>query len=266
MRYYDQHLHTYFSPDSSETFKNYLKQSNRPVVTTEHLDFYSPLQKRDPVIPDYEGYTKKIDELNKEYDGRLLKGIEVGFTYPDRQRIRNFMKGKEFDIVLLSIHHNGRYGFMDLNHDTKDLTEHLDEYFNLMLQGVQHVPEANVLAHFDFGLRGYDDVAVEDLYPYEKVLTQIFKTMIKNNQALELNTRSMYRYNNVHLYDYVIDLYKSLGGEMFVVSSDAHVAEDYQLQFDEAFSLLEKHAIHQLVVFKEREPHFVELPASIKQT
>ena len=41
MRYYDQHLHTYFSPDSSETFENYLLQSDLPVVTTEHLDFIS---------------------------------------------------------------------------------------------------------------------------------------------------------------------------------------------------------------------------------
>jgi len=261
LQYYDQHLHTYFSPDSEETFENYLKQSSDlPVITTEHLDFYSSFQDSDDTILDYEGYTNKTNELNDEYNGRLLKGIEVGYTHPDRHKIEEFMENKNFDIVLLSIHHNGEHGFMHLNHDSKDLAEHLEEYFTLMLQGVENAPKANVLAHFDFGLRGYDDVKEEDLYPFEEKLSKIFKTMIKNDQALELNTRSMYAYGNAHLYDYVIKLYQSLGGDMFTVSSDAHVVEDYEFHFEEAFSLLRKHGVEKLVIFQKQEPHFVDLP------
>lgn len=260
MQYYDQHLHTYFSPDSKETFERYLSQSNLPVVTTEHIDFFSPHQSNDDVIPDYDGYAQVIEALNKKYDNRLLKGIEIGFTYADRKKIETFLEGKEYDIKLLSIHHNGRYGFMTLNHDVKDLTTHLEEYFGLMLDAVKHAPYANVLAHFDFGLRGYDNVSVEDLYSSEEVLTNIFKVMVENNQALELNTRSMYRYDNDHLYDYAIDLFKSVGGEMFTVSSDAHVAEDYQLRFDDAFNKLRNHGVSKLVVFKKGQAHFVDLP------
>lgn len=260
MRYYDQHLHTYFSPDSSETFEKYLEQSDLPVVTTEHIDFFSPYQANDDVIPDYEGYSQRIETLNEQYDNRLLKGIEIGFTYPDRQRIEQFLAGKSFDIKLLSIHHNGRHGFMTLNHDVKDLNIHLKEYFTLMLEAVKKAPYANVLAHFDFGLRGYDAVKVEDLYNSEDLLLQIFKRMVENNQALELNTRSMYRYDNEHLYDYAIDLFKSVGGEMFTVSSDAHVARDYQLRFADAFQKLRNHGVNQLVVFQKGEPHFVDMP------
>ena len=65
MQYYDQHLHTYFSPDSKETFERYLSQSNLPVVTTEHIDFFSPHQSNDDVIPDYDGYAQVIEALNK---------------------------------------------------------------------------------------------------------------------------------------------------------------------------------------------------------
>lgn len=260
MRYYDQHLHTYFSPDSSEDFENYLRQSDVPFVSTEHLDLFSPYQRADDVIPDYEGYSEKVDQLNEIYDNRLLKGIEIGFTYPDRQRIESLVKDKDYDIKLLSIHHNGRHGFMTLNHDTKDLQTHLGEYFSLMLEGVKNASYANVLAHFDFGLRGYDDVSVEDLYPSEKVLTEIFKTMIDQEQALELNTRSMYRYDNDHLYDYAIELYQSLGGKMFTVSSDAHVASDYQLHFEDAFKKLRDHQVTQLVIFNKAEPTYVPIP------
>lgn len=260
MQYYDQHLHTYFSPDSTETFENYLKQSDLPLVTTEHLDYFSSLQNMPNVIPDFDGYSATIRELNETNNQRLLKGLEAGFTYDDRHRMKDFVDGKDYDIILLSIHHNGRHGFMHLNHDTRSLPDHLHEYFDIMLKGVQNTPYANVLAHFDFGLRGYDNVSIEDLAPVEDKLTEIFKTIITNDQALELNTRSMYRYDNAHLYDHIIGLYRSLGGKMFTVSSDAHVAADYQLHFSDAFSMLKQHDVKELVVFKNQEPTFVTLP------
>lgn len=260
MRYYDQHLHTYFSPDSLETFENYLALSDLPMISTEHLDFFSAFQKVDDVIPDYAGYSQTVEELNAIYDHRLLKGIEVGFTYDDRHRIEEFLEGKEYDLKLLSIHHNGRHGFMTLNHDQKPLATHLDEYFHLMLQAVQEAPYANVLAHFDFGLRGYDEVQLADLERKEAILTDILKTMMLHEQALELNTRSMYRYGNAHLYDYVIGLYKQLGGQLYTVSSDAHRASDYQLRFKDAFEMLRQHGVKELATFKKGQVNLVPLP------
>lgn len=260
MRYYDQHLHTYFSPDSRETFENYLSQSDLPIISTEHLDFFSSLQKLDDVVPDYEGYSATVAQLNERYDHRLLKGIEVGFTFDDRCRIEEFLQGKQYDLKLLSIHHNGRHGFMTLNHQQKPIDLHLDEYFHLMLQAVEQAPYANVLAHFDFGLRGYDNVQLSDLERKEAVLTEIFRRMIQQDQALELNTRSMYRYGNAHLYDYAIALYKQLGGQLFTVSSDAHVAKDYQLNFKEAFEKLRQHDVKKLAIFQNDEAILVPIP------
>jgi histidinol-phosphatase (PHP family) len=260
MQYYDQHLHTHFSPDSKEQFKNYLKQSDLPVVSTEHLDFYGPAQNREDWILDYEQYSKRIDALNEEYENRLLKGIEVGFTYNDRTRLSKYLDKKFFDIILLSVHHNGKDVFMALNHDTKDLQEHMKEYFDLMLVAVQNAPRANVLAHFDFGLRGYDDVTIEDLYGVEDQLIDIFKLIVQNDQALELNTSSMYKHKNAHLYEYAIELYQSVGGKMFTVGSDAHRAKDYQRGFNAAFSMLEKFNVKELVVFQNQEPQFVPIP------
>lgn len=262
MHYYDQHMHTYFSPDSMETFEHYLERSNgKTVITTEHLDFFSPEQTSDDVIPDFNAYSAEIERLNQLYDNRLLKGIEVGFTYPDKEKIQDFLKDKDYDLILLSIHHNGRYGFMQIGNDDVPLDEHLEEYFGLMLQAVREFKNANVLAHFDFGLRSYD-VSVEELKTIEHLLVDIFETAVQEDIALELNTRSMYRYGNAHLYEYAIDLYRSVGGKLFTVSSDAHVIEDYELQFEDAFSMLKEHGVDQLVVFKEQQPSFVYIPTN----
>lgn len=76
MPYYDQHLHTYFSPDSAETFENYLRQSDLPLVTTEHLDYFSSLQQLPNVIPDFDGYSDTIRQLNEKHDQRLLNILE----------------------------------------------------------------------------------------------------------------------------------------------------------------------------------------------
>src|SRR5699024_11307645 len=62
----------------------------------------------------------------------------------------------------------------------------------------------------------------------------------------------------IYLYDYAIGLYKSVGGDMFTVSSDAHVAGDYQLGFEEAFNKLRNHDVNQLVVFQKGVPHYVD--------
>lgn len=263
MNYYDQHMHTHFSPDSVETFEHYLERSaGKNLITTEHLDFFSTEQASDDVIPDFYGYSAEIERLNQLYGNRILKGIEVGFTYPDKERIQKFLKDKDYDLILMSIHHNGKYGFMQLSNDDVPLENQLKEYYNLMLQGVREFKNANVLAHFDFGLRSYE-VSVAELRIVEPKLMEIFKEAVQQDMALELNTRSMYRYGNAHLYEYAIDLYRSVGGTLFTVSSDAHVVEDYELRFKDAFTMLREHGVDQLAVFQKQQPTFVELPQNV---
>lgn len=258
MHYYDQHMHTHFSPDSSEKFERYLVQSDKTVITTEHLDFFSPQQQSKDTIPDYDGYIREINRLNAQYGNRILKGIEVGFTHPDRDKIREFLKGKDYDLILLSIHHNGKHNFMNLSNEDIPLKENMDEYYTLMLQGVQELPNANVLAHFDYGLRGYE-VSVEELKMVEDKLIKVFQAAIQKDLAFELNTKSMYHHGNAHLYEYAIDLYRSVGGKWFTVGSDAHKAEDYEFHFTEAFDMLKRHGVEELVTFQQQEPTIVPL-------
>ena len=51
--------------------------------------------------------------------------------------------------------------------------------------------------------------------------------MIKRGIALELNTRSMFQYGQLPLYEIVVDWYIQMGGRMFTMSSDAHKAQAY---------------------------------------
>ena len=162
-------------------------------------------------------------------------------------------------MVLLSVHQNGKYDFMEDAVLEYSLEETMEEYFQLMLKAVGDFSQANVLAHFEYGLRRYD-VTINDLIKFEPLLIKIFKTAIENNLAFELNGKSMFKYNNTHLYEYGIDLYKSLGGKYFTVGSDAHIAKDYEFHFNDMFELLKQQKIEYLTVFQKGIPFLVKRP------
>ena len=182
---YDQHMHTYFSPDASETFEAYLKQTTGPIVTTEHLDFHDCYNGGQDTVLNYDEYSKKIKQLNTQYDNRIRKGIEIGYTKDSHQQIADYLKGKEFDVQLLSVHQNGEYDFLQPVVKEKEAHDVMDEYFSLLLEALENFPAANVLSHFDYGIRLFD-ISVEDLQDYQEVLKAVLQKVIDNKMAFEL--------------------------------------------------------------------------------
>ncbi|MEG0475635.1 MAG: histidinol-phosphatase HisJ family protein [Carnobacterium sp.] len=252
MAIYDQHMHTYFSPDASEVFEEYLKQTSGPIVTTEHLDFNDPFSGKDTIL-DYEKYSKTIDELNAQYNNRIRKGIEIGYTKDSHQQIQDYLNEKDFDVQLLSVHQNGEYDFLQPIVKEKEVQDVMNEYFPLLLKAVENFPTANVLSHFDYGIRLFE-VSVEELQEHQSILKKVLQTVIDKNMAFELNTRSMYQYGNVDLYEQMISWYLELGGNSFSLGSDAHSIAYYGFHFDDAIALLEKHGVSTVTVFEKQKP------------
>lgn len=253
MKYYDQHVHTFFSFDSEERFEKYLALTDGYFVSTEHLDFQNPSTGRDD-MPDYEAYSLKVEALNKRYNNRVLKGIEIGYQAQAHDQLIEFFKDKDYDLKLFSIHQNGRYDYLDNVIYTKDPIEVMDEYYRLMLDGIQRFHDVNVLAHFEYGIR-FLEVSVETFIEKSgAILKEIFTEAVKHNIALELNARSMYQYHKLPLYEYAIDLYKSVGGHLFTIGSDAHSTKYYRYHFEDIFALLKQHGIYELTVFQKGQP------------
>lgn len=253
MTFYDQHMHTYFSPDSTETFEQYLNHKMGLIVTTEHLDFNDCYNGGQDTVLDYEAYTKKIDELNERYDNRIRKGIEIGYTKDSHQQITDYLMGKEFDVKLLSVHQNGEYDFLQPIVKEKQVHDVMEEYFNLLLEALEQFPTANVLSHFDYGIRLFD-VSVEDLKEHQAILKEILQKVIYNKMSFELNTRSMYQYGNVALYEQMISWYLELGGTSFSLGSDAHSIDYYGFHFNDAIFLLKKYDVNAITAYNKQKP------------
>ena len=250
---FDQHVHSSFSFDSNEDLENYINVSNNSdIITTEHLDFENPIINYKDSSIDYLKYVGQIKNLNKKYSNKFFLGIEIGYTPNSEKRIEDFLKDKNFNLKLLSIHQNGNYDYMCVNKKLISLEVLIQEYFEQMIQALESSIEFNVLAHFEYGLRMID-ISVTDFDNLASIfLNKIIELIVKKEIAFEVNTKSMYKYKKENLYSYMIEKYLKKGGKLFTLGSDAHNIKDYAYKFDEARKFLLTRNIKEIILFKDK--------------
>ena len=250
---FDQHVHSSYSFDSNENLENYINVSdNNDIITTEHLDFENPIINYKDSLIDYLKYVGQIKNLNKKYSNKFFSGIEIGYTPNSEKRIEDFLKDKNFNLKLLSIHQNGNYDYMCVNKKLISLEVLIQEYFEQMIQALESSIEFNVLAHFEYGLRMID-ISVTDFDNLASVfLNKIIELIVKKEIAFEVNTKSMYKYKKENLYNYMIEKYIKKGGRLFTLGSDAHNIKEYAYKFDEAKNFLLSKNIKEIILFKDK--------------
>ena len=250
---FDQHVHSSFSFDSNEDLENYINVSNNSdIITTEHLDFENPIINYKDSSIDYLKYVGQIKNLNKKYSNKFFSGIEIGYTPNSEKRIEDFLKDKNFNLKLLSIHQNGNYDYMCVNKKLISLEVLIQEYFEQMIQALESSIEFNVLAHFEYGIRIIDISVTEFDSLASKFLNKIIELIVKKEIAFEVNTKSMYKYKKENLYSYMIEKYLKKGGKLFTLGSDAHNIKDYAYKFDEATKFLLNKNIKEIILFKDK--------------
>ncbi|GBG97224.1 PHP domain-containing protein [Lactococcus termiticola] len=249
MPYHDQHLHTHFSFDSEADFESYLEAWPGKVVTTEHFDLSNPLTGGRDDIPDFKAYFKMLDDLKASYGDRLLSGIEIGYYQPREAEIQQILAPWDFDLKLLSVHHNDDFDYLEDKVAEMDFDAICQEYLDKLEYAVKRVP-ANVFAHWDYGLRLFE-LPVSRIKPYEGQLRRIFQKVIDQELAFEVNSKSIILYGHKEAYEYAIGLYQELGGKLFTLGSDGHFLEHFRLNFDdELIPWLKAQGIHELMVYE----------------
>ena len=121
------------------------------------------------------------------------------------------------------------------------------------------VIEADVFAHFDYGVRVFG-LSVAEFKQYEAEFLPIIDQVIKNKLAFELNAKSAYLYDNLALYEYVIDLYISRGDTLFSVGSDGYYLEHFRFHFDDLFALSKAKGVTKLAIYQKGKRIMVPLP------
>lgn len=253
----DQHMHSCFSFDSQQKLEGYVEFGwNNKLVSTEHLEFGNPIVDYSDNLPDDIAYRKEINRLNQKYGDCFLTGIEIGYVAKYEEKIQDFLKDKKYDLKLLSIHHDAEHDFIQEWVHTQPFAVLIPHYYKQMIQALESDVFANVLAHFEYGVR-YLPIATQQFVDYaERFVDKVLDLIIQKEMALEINTRSMYQYGKIELYDYVVDCYLKKGGKLFTIGSDAHQVEIYQYYFEDAIHFLKQKNVKEIALFEKGDMSF----------
>lgn len=260
MKVYDQHLHTYFSDDSKETYENYLKIAKRDgdthFVATDHVDLEKASTGKDR-IPDFKGQIETIKQLEEEYAIKMLLGVEIGYKPSVQKRLEDIVRGYPFDAVILSIHESeesavGHEKFLTGYSNDEIYTRYLDLY----LKAVSDFQDYDILGHIDFILRY---IGAVEMKKHEQELEKIYKHVIQNQKSLELNTRFFYQKKELSYLETILDVYKQCGGEWISLGSDCHEYENFKGGFEEAKAFMKRFGFSELTVFEQRKAKQIEI-------
>lgn len=252
---FDSHVHTLISTDSKMEISSVLnksKKENIGIILTEHIDLDFPV--KGEFIFDVPGY---FSSYSKYRSDKLLLGVELGMKTNVTKDNKTLVTSYPFDYVIASIHlvENKDLYYGDYyKNKTKQMA--YDIYLNDILENIKAHDFVDSLGHIDYICRYaiYND---KELYykEHSELLDEIFKCIVKNGIALEINTR---RFENLQAVKNMITIYKryfELGGRIITIGSDAHKVEAIGSNFKSATEIA-KICNLKPVYFKERKPYY----------
>ena len=263
----DYHTHSTLSPDSTIPLEalceNAVRLGLREVCITDHWNLaeqngalaLSPF----PWQPALEQWAA----LRERYAGRLelRLGLEVGNGQLDDALAARTLDLPQLDFAIGSIHnlseayrHRGAYSaalrVTTAEEGTALLADYMQELWSLSRTG-----NFDVMGHILYPLRYLPPEFGLTLAPWQDVLVDLLKNLIAGGRGIEFNTKG----GGVEEYVPLLELYRSLGGEVLTFGSDAHQVEQIGCHLAEAYELAKAAGFRYFTVYRGRTPEFVRL-------
>ncbi len=273
--YFDTHTHTKHSCDSQkepeDAIKAAIKNGLSGIAITDHSDLRLFYDYNIPFELPESG--KDADRLREKYKGQIkvFSGIEISDAaipiYKDR--LNEAFNFHDYDILLASAHIvdlDGRmceFSSTDFSgFDTRTLERLMEIYFEYMLKTV-YEHQFSSLCHVTYPLRYINGAYGKGLTLDKNIkrIEEIFKVIIDRNTALEINTakctpETPYAFCPEKE---LLELYISLGGKMFSLGSDSHIAGSEGRGFKQAAEFLKQHEIYGCYYFEKKQPVYYEI-------
>lgn len=272
MKFFDNHTHSQFSPDSKTTVEELVSSASNigmsGISITDHLDLGAPKRiKKDKSAPEPLPFVfspaeqqEEINAVAQKFDIDVFKGIEIGLQPAEINNIRNFIAPYNFDVVIASIHFvDGEDPYYGNYYLQKDYTRAYRRMLELIYQTSLSFPDFDILGHFDYIVRyspyKEKEIKFSDFGDY---LEPILRFLAHEGKALEINTKTYIDYNgHTPLLDAkILKMFKLYGGEMISLGSDSHDANMVANNFEKYAEIIKKSGFKYLVYFKERKPCF----------
>ena len=261
---YDQHVHSYYSFDSKQSIEEYLdvatKLGLKYFVLTDHYDLNHINTGKDLSF-DISKQRKELEKLQKRYpDIKILFGIEMGYKPSELKYINKVLDENEFDIINLSLHELDDIDYYFPDRFIKDgVDKTLQTYFDKQLEMVRSFDNFDVLCHIDYAFKtAYLIDNNLKIDRYENTIIEIMKELIKKDKALEINTKVQEIMPIEHT-QYLLELYKRVGGKNLTLSSDAHEAARFCDGFDKYVPIVKESGFNHLTYFIKRKKYLFDI-------
>jgi len=262
---YDYHSHTFFSDDSSTPLKNMVEASIRlgikELAITDHYDPDYP-DKCFPFDLDFTLYHKALLEAEKEYSKKIkvIKGIEIGIQHGEtNKKCCQAASDFPYDFIIGSFHCCCGHDLYKEYFAERSDEEGVREFYDYVYDGICDFNDFDVLGHINVIDRYVNKIPEYSQYMFK--IEQILTKLISLGKGIEVNTSS-FRYGlgeRTTPSKEILTLYRTLGGEIITIGSDAHQEKHLCYKYKEAVEILSSHGFKYLTTFENRVPKQIKI-------
>ncbi len=265
---FDFHNHSTQSPDgensAEEMVLRAIELGMKHYTLTDHLEinkffdeeflYEEPVRQSSVILP----------ALKEKYKDRisLQYGVELGQPLHDMELTNRMLDSYNYDFIIGSCHMvRGYDDFYFLDYTEIDPQFLLGIYFEELLEMAEW-GQFDSLGHLTYPLRyivGDKKIPV-DMEPYRNIIDEIFRTIIKNDIGIEINTSGLRQNIGKTLPDFeYVKRYRDLGGKILTIGSDAHCCADLGKGIAEGIEIAKSAGFTEIACFKARNPHFIKI-------
>ncbi|MEG2044984.1 MAG: histidinol-phosphatase HisJ family protein [Clostridia bacterium] len=258
------HLHTNMSIDCQTSATDMcdaaIKAGLSHIAITDHFD----IQDDDLIEYNLENTLeqyRKISEIYKNAPIEIACGIELGQAVQNPNRAKEILSHSEFDFVLASLHNMRNFeDFFFIDYKTIDVPSIMPLYYEELLE-VAELSDFDSLAHFDYPKRYLTANKISlDYTIYDEQIIKIFKTLIKRDKSLELNTSGIGRENGDFMpSSRLLKLYFDVGGRNITIGTDCHDTDKITNGLTDGYSLFKEIGFDEITIYKHRKPIKIKL-------
>ena len=267
----DYHIHTKYSTDSDELAENIINSAIHKglaeICFTDHIDYDYPStdENGNPEfvfnIPDY---LNEYEPLRQKYEREIKVKIGVELGLMDSVLSKNELTAANypFDFIIGSSHLlDGEDPYYPEYWANKTPDSVLEHYFLTTLKNVSSYNNYDIYGHLDYIVRYIPDKSyIYNHKKYMDIIDEILRKIIYNGHGIEINTSSLAK--GLSKPNPCIDIvrhYKSLGGEIITLGSDAHIAENVAFGFEKMRDILLDCGFKYYTTFTARKAEFNKL-------
>ncbi|HIU32209.1 MAG TPA: histidinol-phosphatase HisJ family protein [Candidatus Caccousia avistercoris] len=256
----DTHTHSEYSPDGAEPVARLCQAAEEAgllsLTLTDHCECHEFEQDHyaQRIHDSYQAAKRAAETAGIE----LLAGIEMGEAVQDPTAARQLLTAYSFDFVIGSTHApRGKKDpyFTDFSQVENPYLV-LDAYFAEELELAREA-DFDTLAHLTYPLRyivGDYGIPI-DVSRYAGAIDEIFRTLVRREKALEVNTSGLRQKIGCLLPERDMLLrYRELGGRLVTLGSDAHKSADVGKGLEEGGAALRECGFTHYAVYRQRRP------------